>query len=106
MVGPALARRAAGARTPPGPSGCVPRRAAPRCRSSHDGKAPDSEPGEEWERNYERHVARKPEIFPLPRTEEERMRRSEALHEWHEHQYRMLELVSKLQTASLGRQED
>ena len=34
------------------------------------------------------------------------MRRSEALHEWHEHQYRMLELVSKLQTASSDREED
>ena len=34
------------------------------------------------------------------------MRRSEALNEWHEHQYRMLELVSKLQTASSDRQED
>ncbi|QDZ23453.1 hypothetical protein HOP50_10g59920 [Chloropicon primus] len=51
----------------------------------------------EWELNYRRHIAPKPKIsWEDGETDEERMAASESVHDWHEHQWKMLDTLNKL----------
>ena len=61
---------------------------------------------DEWERNYERHNAQKPKIsWEEGETDEDRMAASESVHDWHEHQWKMLDTLYKLSAVATSASE-
>ena len=77
--------------------------AAPKAKQRGDDDA--KEQGTGWEKNYNRHVATKPEIS-WKSTEKEHMQDAYVLNSWHEHQWGMLQLLNKLETVAAQDKEE
>ena len=77
--------------------------AAPKAKQRGDDDAKGQGTG--WEKNYNRHVATKPEIS-WKSTEKEHMQDVYVLNSWHEHQWGMLQLLNKLETVAAQDKEE